>query len=304
MAKVWNVNIDCTTRQASQLLFELKTLLLANGWSLVASSDATNVTNGASPDRVSTVALFDVANAYYVLVDPASLFWLYVQRGSSNVINTIKVSRVAPQTNGTATVMPTCATAANEKTILSNTTSFTSGGSPRGQIITYDAAENLAGVRPFYCYMTDGTTTLRGALCLEAAADGTYAAANSYPWAVAHATGNNVFFSSSGEWTWYYSPTSVFSADTTIFEPYSTAGVYLGGQGGTGVNPWSSLDDCLPIPLGRGSAQTQPGLWGYMKNIKLRAVQRSYPDTVTVSGERWVYAGSCLVPYANGVTPL
>lgn len=302
MAKVWNVNFDCTTRQASQLFFELKTILLNNGWALVASSDGTNVTNGASPDRVSTVALFDVTNAYYVLRDPASLFWLYVQRGASNVTNTIKVSRVAPQSNGTATVMPTCAVAADEKTILSNVTSFTSGGSPRGQIITYDAAENLAGVRPFYCLMTDGTGTLRGALVLEAAADGTYAAANAYPWAVAHATGNGVFVSGVAEWTWYYSPGSVFSADSIMPEPFNN--VYLAGQTGVGVNPWSSLDEGLPNLLGRGSAQTQPGLWGYWKNLRLRGVVRAYPDTVTVSGERYIYAGSCLVPYANGVTPL
>jgi hypothetical protein len=304
MAKVTNVNIDCTTNQSAQLLFELKAFLLANGWTLVASSDGTNFTNGAAPDRVPTVALFNLTSAYYVLADPAGLCWLYVQRGSSNLNATIKVSRVAPQANGTATVMPTTAVAANEKTILNATSFAGGGGSPKGHIITYDAAENLAGVRPVYVLMTDGLPTLRGAFCIEAAADNTYASANPYPWAAAHATGNSVF-SSGTEWTYYYSPTSVFVAtDVATAVPSSSAGGYIAGSSTVGPDPWNSQDSGLPIALGRNTAATQPGIWGYMKNLRARTVARGYPDTMTTAGgERYVYAGDSIVPYANGVTP-
>ena len=306
MAKATNVNIDCTTRQSAQLLFELKTLLLANGWTIVGTSDATNFTNGASPDNISTVALFDVSNAWYVLADPSGLVWLYVQRRAANTTFTVKVSRVAPQTNGTATALPTCATAANETTIVNNAIFATSVASPRGHIITYDAAENAAGVRPVYVVMTQGTGTACGVFCIEAATNGTYASSNAYPWIVGWSANNNIFTTSPATWTYYYSPTSVFTALTGLTEPITAnGGTVVAGSIGSGVDPWVSQDSALPILVGRNSTQAAPGIWGVMKNVRTRVVARSYPDTLTTSGgERFIYVGNAVVPYADGVTPL
>jgi hypothetical protein len=310
MPKATNVNIDCTTRKSSELLFEVKTLLLANGWTIVGTSDATNFTNGASPDNVSTVALFDVSNAWYVLADPAGLVWLYVQRRATNSTFTVKVSRVAPQANGTATALPTCAVAANEVTIVNNVTFATSVAAPRGHVITYDAAENTAGIRPVYVMMTQGTSTLCGGFFIEAAANGTYASSNPHPWCVGWATGNNSLASQATPniaWTYYYSPASVWVPLTALSEPMSwtTNAVSIAGGTGSGVDPWLSQDSALPIALGRNTTLAQPGIWGVLKNIRWRTVARNYPDTLTTSGsDRFVYAGNAVVPYADGVTPL
>lgn len=315
MAKVTNVNIDCTTRQSSQLLFDLKTLLLANGWTIVGTNDGTTATNASSPDRVSTVALFDVANAWYVLADPSGLVWLYVQRRAANTTFTVKVSRVAPQANGTTTVLPTCAVAANEVTIVNNAIFAVSAASPRGHLITYDAAENTAGIRPVYVMMTDGTSTIRGGFFIEAATNGTYASSNPHPWIVGWSANNNAVTpgttgtSAQAQWNYYYSPTSAFAGLTAVsgYRSVTSAGanIDIGGVSGTGVDPWLSQDSGLPNAVGRGTTEANPGMWGIMKNIRLRTVTRNYPDTLTTSGgERFVYIGNFIVPFADGVTPL
>ena len=302
MAKVWNVNIDCSTRQGSQLLFELKTLLLANGWSITGTSDGTTATNAASPDRVSTVALFDVSNAWYVLADPSGTCWIYVQRRASNTTFTIKVSRVAPQTNGTATTLPTCATAANETTLVNDATFVGASGSARGHIVTYDAAENAAGVRPFYAMMTQGTSTLLGSFVVEAIANNTYDSANAYPWITAAASGNAGLDYTGSKWTYYYFPTNVFVTTDWSFYVY---GAGLTQMYPAAASPWSGEDVALPVLIGKGNASAPANVLGYLKNIRYAALYRNYPNTLTTpSGERYVYAVFFVLPYANGVTPL
>lgn len=302
MAKVSNVNIDCSTRQGSQLLFDLKTLLLANGWTIVGTSDGTTATNAASPDRVNTVALFDVANAWYVLVDAASKVWLYVQRRGANTTFSIKVSRAAPQANGTATALPTCATATDETTIVNNATLFNSSGSARGHLVTYDAAENAAGIRPFYALMTDGTSTLRGSLVVEAIANSTYDPSNAHPWIVAAGAGNAGFDFTGSLWTYYYSPTTVWTTADWSFPVYGASST----SNNTAVaSPWGSGDTAIPVMIGRGSASSPANVLGFLKNIRLASFYRNYPNTFTTSGgERYVYAVYFIVPFANGVQPL
>lgn len=302
MAKVWNVNIDCSTRQGSQLLFELKTLLLANGWSITGTSDGTTATNGASPDRVSTVALFDVSNAWYVLADPSGTCWIYVQRGASNTTFTIKVSRVAPQTNGTATALPTCATAANETTLVNNTTFVNSSGSARGHIVTYNSAENAVGVRPFYAMMTQGTATLLGSFVVEAIANNTYDTANAYPWVTAAGAGNAGLDYTGSRWTYYYTPTNAFITADWSFPVYGASNT---SNNTAAASPWSGEDTAIPVMIGRGSVSPPANVLGFLKNIRLASFYRNYPNTLTtVAGERYVYAVYFAVPFGNGVSPL
>jgi hypothetical protein len=301
MAKATNVNIDCSTRQGSQLLFELKVLLLANGWTITATSDGTNFTNGASPDNVSTVALFDVSNAYYVLADPSGTCWVYIQRRAANTTFTVKVSRVAPQTNGTATALPTCATATNEITLINNATLFNSSGSARGHIITYDASENAAGVRPFYALMTDGTATLRGSLVVEAIADNTYDPLNLYPWVTAAGAGDAGLDSSGTPCKYYYSPTNVF---VSINWSYYYNNSNIATNWTNLPSPWGSGDTALPAFIGTGT--TSPAnVLGFFKNIQIPSYYRGYPNTFTTNaGERYVHARYFIIPYANGVQPI
>lgn len=302
MAKATNVNIDCSTRQGSQLLFELKTLLIANGWTITGTSDGTTATNGASPDRVNTVALFDVANAWYVLADPSGTCWIYVQRGSSNLIFTIKVSRVAPQTNGTATALPTCATASNETTLINNATFVNSSVIARGHIVTYNSSENAAGVRPFYAVMTQGGPTLLGSFVVEAIANDTYDSANAYPWVTAAGAGNAGLDYVGSRWTYYYSPTNVFVTTDWSFPVYSASNT---SNNTAAVSPWSGQDTAVPVLIGKGSASSPANVLGFLKNIRLASFYRNYPNTLTtITGERYIYAVYFVVPFANGAAPL
>lgn len=306
MAKVTNVNINCSssgTRQGSQILFDLKTMLLANGWSITATSDSTNFTNGSSPDNISTVALFDVSSAYYVLADPSGTCWIYVQRQGSNTTFTVKVSRVAPQSNGTATVMPTCSTASDETTLVNNTTLFNSSANARGHIITYDAAENAAGVRPFYLFMTDGTSTMLGSFIVEAIADNTYDTSNSYPWVTSAGSAISGLDYIGNKLTYYYSPTSTYVTTNWSYPVYFD-GVYISNN--TQVsNPWSGTDTAVPVLIGKGVSRNPLNVLGFLKNIFLPQYYRNYPNTFTTAeGERYVHLVYFIIPYENGTTPL
>lgn len=301
MAKVTNVNIDCSSRQGSQLLFELKTLLLANGWTITGTSDGTTATNGASPDRVNTVALFDVSNAWYVLADPSGTCWIYVQRRAANTTFTIKVSRVAPQGNGTTTALPTCATATNETTLINNAVLFNSSASARGHIVTYDAAENAAGVRPFYAWISDGTATLRGSWIVEAITNGTYDSSNLYPWVTAAGAGNAGIDFTGSRWTYYYTPTNVWVNTNWSYYVY---GYPIISNNTEAVSPWSGYDSAIPCLIGKGVSTSPVNVLGILKNIYVPSWYRSYPNTFTTpAGERWVYALYTLIPYANGTVP-
>lgn len=297
MAKATNVNIDCSVRQGSQLLFDLKTLLLANGWTITATSDGTNFTNGPAPDNVSTVALFDVSNAYYVLGDPSGTFWLYVQRRAANTTFTVKISRVAPQANGTATVLPTTAVATNERTLINNAVLFNSSVNARGHVITYDAAENAAGVRPFYVLMTDGTATLLGCMVFEAIEDGSYDSSNAYPWVVSAGAGNVALAFAGTTWTYYFSPTNAFVSTVWSFPSIGT-NLRLSDA----TSPWSGQDFAYLIAIGRNAAPAS--LLGILKHIRFAWFYRNYPNTLTTSaGDRYVYAVNFVIPYEDGATP-
>lgn len=305
MAKVTNVNIDCksggSTRQGAQLLFDLKVLLLANGWTITGTSDGTNFTNGSTPDNIPTVALFDQTSAWYVLEDPSGTCWIYVRRQTTNVTFEIKVSRVAPQANGNATALPSCASVSNERTLLFGTL-FNSSATARGHIITYDAAENAAGVRPFYVLMTDGTATLRGSFVVEAIADGSYDASNLYPWVASAGAGNAGLDYINNPWSYYYSPTNVFLTTDWSYPVYSAGNV----SNSTGVaSPWGSGDTAVPVLIGKGSSLPPANVLGMFKNIHLASFYRNYPNTfTTVAGERYVHAVYFIIPYENGTTPL
>jgi hypothetical protein len=310
MAKQVDVNVDCTTYYASQAFYNMKVLLdTLCGWTVVDSGSGTAGAYGSGTDLISSVGVMDTARAWYVIRDANSKIWLSVQRTTSNNTFRIKLHITNP-TGGTPDkeIVPS---STDEKVLLgggsdaapTGASPFTgAAGAPRAHIISYDANQNAAGIRPVYLLFTQGTSTLLGAFCIEAFADGTYSASNAHPWAAGISTGNDLFSVSADKWVWYYSPTSAWAAVSRIAQPYTDR--YLAGSVGMGVDPWDSKDQGVPSFLGRGSAQSTPGLAGFLANIRLRGVIRTYPDTTTASGVTSVYAGDALVPYADGTTPL
>lgn len=290
MAKVTNVNIDLSVNGGAQAFFDLKTLLVGScGYTLAASGDGgTNFTNGAVPDRVSTFAAFNVANAYYVLADPSGKLWLGIQRGANANTFAIRVYAAAP----TATAGNALPNAANTANQWDASTGLSTSGANRGHLISYNSAENTAGIRPIYVLFTASSPTITSALIIEAAADGTYST-NAWPWvATANQAGLNP--SSNIQWRYYYSP-------STLFAPLTAPS----GFNNSGVDAFTSQDGGLPVSMGRAFNAVQPGFFGFFKNIRWRTAQRGYPDTMTtVGGDRFVYINDMVVPYADGVNPV
>jgi hypothetical protein len=297
MAKVTNVNIDCTTNRGAQAFFDLKVFLTTScGYTLIATGNGTagagNCSNAPIPpntDFVSTLAAFNTANAYYVLADPSGKFWIAVQRGSVNTAFNIRMYvGVVPPTAVSGSVIPTLAITANQVDILTTGFSFGSGAN-RAHLISYNSAENLAGIRPVYLLMTDSSATIVSTFLVEAAADGTYST-NANPWA---ATASTAGLSTGSVWQYFHSPTSVFAPVTGV-----------AGVNNTGIDPFTGADQGLPMSLGRSFSAAQPGFWGTFKNLRFRTTQRGYPDTMTTAGgDRFVYANNSVVPYADGVNP-
>lgn len=309
MAKQTNVNIDCTTYYASQAFFSLKELLKAHGWTVVNSGTGSAGSYFSTSDGITTAALMDGSRAWYVIRDPASKFWLCVQRTTSNNVFRVKIAVSA--FSGGAPDREVVPSSTTETTLIGSGTDgsptganpFTGGAmAPRAHIITYDNDQNAGGIRSFYLLMTQGTSTLLGGFCFEALANGSYPTSMTEPFAVGWSTGNTFLTLSSG-WTWWYKPGTVWASSTPLAQPYNNA-AYIAGSQVPGVDPWNSDDLGIPTCLGRASTQSQPGFVGFLANIRLRGVARSYPDTATAAGVTSVYAGDCLVPYADGVTPL
>ncbi len=299
MAKASVVNIDAAVNQASEGLYQLNALLLANGWTLYANGNGTlrsTVTN-----YITSGAAMNTTNTWWILTRGS--VWITVLRGASASTITIKVAVVAPATVGSGSVPDSQVTAANETTLISAGALIT--GTPpsvRCHAITYDGDQNVAGIRSFYLFFTDGTSTLLGAFALEAMANGTYAAGNSAPYAVAAAPAGAIFSVSGTQWQWWYSPTSVWAVKTIFAQPYTT--VYIFGSAGVGVDPWDGKDLGVQLMYGRGSSQSTPGLVGLSNTLRLRGVVRGYPSTVNLASDAFVYAGECLVPWQNGTTPV
>ena len=282
---------------------------VSGGWTVVDSGGGTPSSYGSGTDVITDVGKMNTARAWYVIRDAASKIWLSVQRTTDS--NTLRIKLHITNPTGGAPDKETVPSSTDEKVLLgggsdgtpTGASPFTGGAmAPRAHIISYDTGANAAGIRSVYLLMTQSTSTLLGAFCIEAFADGTYAAGNASPWAAGISTGNDLFLMSADKWFWYYSPTAVWTVASRIAQPYTTT--YLAGSVGMGVDPWDSKDQGIPSFLGRGSAQSTPGLAGFLANIRLRGVTRTYPDTTTVGGVTSVYAGDALVPYADGTTPL
>jgi hypothetical protein len=74
---------------------------------------------------------------------------------------------------------------------------------------------------------------------------------------------------------------------------------------GYGPNPLDGSDGILPVLYGRPSGlASQVGTKGFSGHLRWKGVDRDYPDSVDVSGERFCYAGDLLIPFKNGTTPL
>lgn len=297
MAKVSTVNVAVIGADVGYGLFTLSALLRANGWTIVSAGDGTGrgVTALTQGQWIAAGGTWEVLNR--------GLVWVSIQRVGINSM-TVRFAVTTPLANGTGTVMDAQSVIANQVQYLNI---FVSGAS-RAHAITSDSDENAAGVRSFYLLFSDGTSTLRGTIALEAMADGTYATANPAPYAVSAANSAINFSVQSNTWSWWYSPTSAWTALTSLSAPGS-AGFMAGVASPAGVNPWSSEDQAVPATWYRQVSSPTPGLLGQSATLRVACVPRGYPDTVNLATDAYLYvgngaSGSSLIPWPNAVVPL
>lgn len=78
-----------------------------------------------------------------------------------------------------------------------------------------------------------------------------------------------------------------------------------GSSDGVGPDPRDSSDPVTEIFVGRVSRlAAQVGPKGILSHWKIKGTDRSYPNTVDIAGERYMYLQDFLIPFANGGTPL
>jgi len=75
---------------------------------------------------------------------------------------------------------------------------------------------------------------------------------------------------------------------------------------GVGINPYSGNDEGFPILIARGGTgfASQLGFKGASENIRMKGVNRAYPDTINLSSGSYVYFEDLLVPWEDGTAPL
>lgn len=311
MAKVATVNID-TINPATLLpdvgygIRNLMTLLLANGWTLVSCGTGTAGVRRTTP-ALSQAEWIAAANTWQIVTRGS--VWVTIRRTGATGID-VRFAVTAPTViSGTpATVPDAQVTATNEVTYLS--TSITS--TTRAHAITFDTDDNAAGIRSFFLVFTDGTNVVRGTVLLSAFANSTYATANPAPYAVAAwgFTGgqSSPFRSGATPWSWWYSPSSVWTTSNSIAVPNNGVATNFATTAPAGVDPWSSKDVAFPVAWVRNTGGTFPGFAGASVHILGAGTYRGYPNTTDLATDARVYvgdgAGSSLIPWPNGVTPL
>lgn len=304
MAKQATVNVSTVGADVGYGLEALETLLLANGWTLVAAGTGTagvRRTSGA----LSLAEWLAAANTWQIVTRGS--VWLTLKRNSATSID-VRFAVTAPTTTGSATVADSQVTAANETTFLAQSIT----GSSRAHAITVDSDENAAGIRSFYLLFTDVSFALTGVVAFGALANGSYTSTNPAPYVVSMSTTGAPFVATNAAWRWWYSPASVWTASTPLGIPIldSAAGRFLfaGSTNTSGVDPWNSKDVAFPAVFGRNITQTQSGFVGAAVSILGASVNRGYPNTTDLATDARVYvgttAGSCLIPWPNGVVPL
>jgi hypothetical protein len=306
MAKVASVNVDCATNGGAQVIWNLVSLLIANGWTLAFSSDNTGaaVTNAGSG-----AGGLNRASAYVVVQDPSGATgrkYLF-QRAANDYTWLIRYARAATLTpSGTPnTVMPSSTdirdlfstnvtTNSGVATVLFNTTTnyFTHAvveTTPSFGVYQFwfAATVKLTGALQGGGYVTAvDTVAVSGGLDQDPSVSKLAITAN---WAAS----SNVAM-----WQYYglISPAPAFSATGA----YATDPVAIAS-----VNAYTGKDDAMPV-LYSSAAGIAP-YKGQATWIRRALVGRGYPNTFNLNTDAYCYfasgTGTLLLPWPNGVTP-
>lgn len=312
MSFSYDVNNVGGANGGAEIMYDLKALLVAQGWSVVASGGGTSSgLYSSSGDVISSVTIMNTSRAWFRIQDPGGTREFCIQRGSSGERYWwIKYSALDKFTGGTPDEddMPT---ATDEQNVHG---SSTTGESLFGVASSYKyhlGAEDAAPY-PFYAFAaTNGTGVVAGVFLFDYFEPGSYPSADADP-VVVYANSSTSSFdasqlgnASAGPQGWYKMNLSgetwvVFTAQT-----YYSAGHGQLVPANAGTNPYDGDDNGSAIPYGRGpSASTQIGWKGTGTMMRWCHVTRSDMDTQSVSSVIVrVIQGDITLPWPD-VTPV
>lgn len=315
----WSFNANTTPATGAEVMYDMKTRLVAAGWVVKSSSDGT--TYNSTGDQISSPGSgangMNNSNAWFRIQDPATLREFLFQRGTTSLSWKSYYSALDKFTGGapSATVLPT---ATDQQQIIGTGGAFNTAWFPTDA--TYRAhhgaeAAAISGVYAFYVILTlNGTGVVqKGSLIIEAGAAGSFPSADADPLIIIPATGSTEFLYTS----LYNVSTSVvrgwykmnLAGETWVMMPAKALvdSSYTLWPGGSGTNPYDSDDNGFPVVYGRPSGfATQIGHKMVGHYYKWKSVNaRNYPDTAGLAtANAMVYINDLMVPWPTSTTPL
>lgn len=157
MALQHNVNVIPATGAAA--VYQLKSTLIAAGWTCVGSGDGT--TYSAAGDVIVSAAALAVTRAWFILRDPGGRREICFQRGTTNLLWRIKISEEARFTGGSPNAT-TVRSATDEHVIFGSGTDasptgvalFGTDGAYRFNCMAENAVYGSTNVYTWYCFAT------------------------------------------------------------------------------------------------------------------------------------------------------
>lgn len=321
MAKFSDVNNVPAT--GAESVYRLKEVLKAAGWTVVESSDGTTF-SAVNGDTITSGGAgaggFNRTLAWMRLRDPGARREIVFQRIASNSFR-VKFSELARFTAGaTVTVTPSATdefVRAGGGTDASPTgaTNWISSGTDGNYRFHCIAQSTPTGnVYPWYFISaTTGTGVLQSYNAFEPFRVGTYDAANVSPCVHMWATGSGGWlmndlrqnFGITHGWFRYG-----LSGATLVTYIFGASHTFAGGGGNffpglAGPNPYNGADDTLPLYFARQPAvfSSQQGMFGVAEYLRVKGTNRTYPNTINLATDAYIYVGDLLMPWPNGVTP-
>jgi hypothetical protein len=286
-------------------MYELKTLLKAQGWTVPSSSDGT--TYNASSDVITSGAAgasgLNNTNAWFIVRDPAGTMELCFQRVNATTVWRIKWSRSAKFSGGTpgATRVPS---ATDEYLVWGAGTDASPSGSllftTDGTYRWYGGADSSAPYGFWFAGWLSSVGTATTAIVLDPLTPSDATDSSKHIFYLSTTGGGGAPFNSttSGmtsegqavgtQMVCGYTPNA--SAGSAIATTYQAASLYTGGSQAVpltlGGNPISGADEVFSIHWMRRSAMTNPGYKGAGTLMKWCGTTRATGDTLTVSTSR------------------
>lgn len=323
MAKQATVNQSTAVNGGCDAVWTLIATMILAGWTKVADSDGTTYSSGGTQVTGPATGANGLNNsrAWVRMQDPdGRREWIF-QRGTVGDYSwRCKFSESSRFTGGSpaATVVPSAA----DEAILSGAGSDasptfatifnSSAGSYRAHAICQDAA-----VGDVYEWFLLGTPNAggdpTGGFACAALAVGSYPSADVSPCVhIGYQSSTPYGGGANYARKWYrYGLSGAAFVDVGQVVLYQNAG---GGASGPmsgdatttlpGVNPYDTTDEGVPAMWGRVGSTSSPGWAGFGATLKQKMVSRTYPDTIDLATDAYVYADSFLVPWPESVVPM